>query len=144
ELGGKNPCIVDQTADLAIAARRIAWGKFINAGQTCIAPDYLLVHESVRADFMELLRVEITRAYGDEPLHSPDYARIIDDRNFVRLSNMLEGENIYYGGITDPASRYVSPTIIDGVRADSMLMDHEVFGPILPVIPYSNENQISQ
>ncbi len=144
ELGGKSPCIVDQTANLEIAARRIVWGKFVNAGQTCIAPDYILAHEAIRPKLLELLKSEIIRAYGTEPATSPDLARIIDDKNFERLTAMLQDEAVYFGGKADRETRYISPTIIDGPRPDGALMESEIFGPILPVMEYESAEDLDR
>ncbi len=138
ELGGKCPCIVTEKADLHIAARRIVWGKFLNAGQTCISPDYLLVQESVEAPLLDLMREAVDRFYGPDPRESPDYARIADDRQFRRLSGyLLEGE-VVAGGQADSADRYIAPTILRGVRPGSPLMQEEVFGPVLPVLAFSS------
>ncbi len=144
ELGGKNPCIVDQTANLELAARRICWGKFLNAGQTCIAPDHVLAHESIKPRLMQLLQKEIVRAYGDDPKNSPDFARIVDAKNHERLLKLLEGETIYFGGNPDASAKYMPPTLVDGARADSILMEEEIFGPILPVIGYADEGKLPE
>ncbi len=143
ELGGKNPCIVDDSANLEVAARRICWGKFVNAGQTCIAPDYVLAHRNIRPRLMELLKAEIIRAYGENPSKSPDFARIVDKANHHRLVRMLEGENVFFGGEADPDAKYISPTIVDGVRPDSLLMEEEIFGPILPVLEYADDRELA-
>jgi acyl-CoA reductase-like NAD-dependent aldehyde dehydrogenase len=138
ELGGKCPCIVTPHANLRIAARRIVWAKFLNAGQTCIAPDYLLVHESVEARLLVLMREAIVRFYGNDPQSSPDYARIIDDRHFRRLSGYLQDGTLLAGGEVDLRERYISPSIIRPSGAGSPLMKDEMFGPVLPVISYSS------
>ncbi|MBN2807010.1 MAG: aldehyde dehydrogenase [Prolixibacteraceae bacterium] len=137
ELGGKSPCIVDDDANLKLAARRIVWGKFINAGQTCIAPDYLLVHEKVKDELLSLMKLEIKRFYGDNPQKSPDLCRIVNDQAFERLSSLLTQGTIVAGGITDPVQRYIAPTIIDGVDPDFDIMQEEIFGPLLPVLTFS-------
>ena len=139
ELGGKNPCIIDETANLKLAAKRIVWGKFINAGQTCIAPDYLLVSEKIKSNFTELLKVEITKAYGENPELSPDFARIIDKKNWERLSKMLGNENIIFGGKTNEADYYFAPTLLDQPTLESLVMQEEIFGPILPLLSYGND-----
>ena len=138
ELGGKCPCIVTETADLPTAARRIAWAKFLNAGQTCISPDYLLVHESVEAPLLGLIREAVKRFYGEDPRSSPDYARIVDERSFDRLRAYLGEGDVVAGGRTDAADRYIEPTIIRGVRRESSLMRDEIFGPVLPVLTVSS------
>jgi aldehyde dehydrogenase (NAD+) len=142
ELGGKNPCLIDRTANLEVSARRIVWGKFINAGQTCIAPDYLLVEESVVERFNSLLKAEIESAYGPDPEQSPDFARIINDGHFERLKNMLDGQNIIYGGKFNPATRYVSPTLVQNPPMESGLMGEEIFGPVLPILTYRTSDDI--
>lgn len=143
ELGGKNPCIVDETAVLKLAAKRIVWGKFINCGQTCIAPDYVLVHESVKHDFVEHCKNEIVQTYGENPRLSTDYARIINFHNFEVLQHKIAGEKLLAGGITDSKDLYFSPTLIDNPRMDSPVMKNEIFGPILPVISYKNEEELN-
>ena len=142
ELGGKNPCIIDDTIDLKLAARRIVWGKFVNAGQTCIAPDFLIVKNNIKDKLIAELLSEIKRAYGENPENSEDYPRIVNKTNLSRLSNLIEGANIVYGGKYNIDTCYFSPTIIDEPKIESPLMAEEIFGPILPVISYDNENEI--
>lgn len=144
ELGGKNPCIIDETANIKLAARRIVWGKFLNGGQTCIAPDYILIHPKVKSNFIKALETEITNAYGDNPINSEDFPRIINKKNFERLVNLLINENIVIGGKTNIDQLYISPTIVDAPKLNSELMKGEVFGPILPIITYKNEDDIDQ
>ena len=144
ELGGKSPCIVDETANLKIAARRIVWGKFLNAGQTCIAPDYLIVKNEIKDTFIDLLKKEISKAYGDNPKLSKDYPRIINNANILRLSSMLEDVNVIFGGDTDVNENYVSPTLVDAPSLDSQLMQGEIFGPILPILAYENMDEIEK
>lgn len=143
ELGGKNPCIVDETSVLKLAARRIVWGKFINCGQTCIAPDYVLVHESVKDDFVEQCRREIALIYGENPKLSPDYSRIINQKNFKELLRYIAGEKLLMGGETDLHDLYISPTLLDNPGRESPVMQHEIFGPILPIIGYRTEEDIN-
>jgi aldehyde dehydrogenase (NAD+) len=143
ELGGKNPCIVDETAVIKLAAKRIVWGKFINCGQTCIAPDYVLVHESVLKDFVEECKNEIALIYGENAQQSPDYARIINLHNFEALRQLLAGEKVLSGGVTDSNDLYFSPTLLDNPLLDSPVMKHEIFGPILPVISYKTEEELN-
>jgi aldehyde dehydrogenase (NAD+) len=142
ELGGKNPCIIDETANIKLAAKRIVWGKFINAGQTCIAPDYLLIHENVKKDFIACLKAEITIAYGKNPEESPDYPRIINQKNWERLVQLIDPEKVIFGGETASTTNYVSPTLIDENSMDSLIMQEEIFGPLLPILSYENENEI--
>lgn len=139
ELGGKNPCIIDETANLKIAAKRIVWGKFLNAGQTCIAPDYILISKKVKANFVELLKTEITNAYGDNPETSPDFPRIINKKNWRRLISMLEKETLFVGGQFNKEDYYIAPTLIDEPSLDSLVMKDEIFGPILPILSYEND-----
>ncbi|AWI26343.1 aldehyde dehydrogenase [Flavobacterium pallidum] len=142
ELGGKNPCIVDHTANLKLAARRIVWGKFMNAGQTCIAPDYLLVHTKIKGKLIALLQAEMEQAYGGNPEASPDFARIINSGHWKRLTALIEPYKILYGGQSVEAERYLSPTLIDEFNVESALMKGEIFGPILPILTYENEDDI--
>ena len=142
ELGGKNPCIVDETANLQIAAKRIVWGKFINAGQTCIAPDYILVHQKSKESFIQFLKQEITNAYGDDPEISPDYARIINAKNWSRLVGMLESDKVIFGGKYNSETNYLAPTLIEENNLDSLIMQDEIFGPLLPIVTYNNESEI--
>ncbi|GAB3527944.1 aldehyde dehydrogenase [Pontibacter brevis] len=138
ELGGKSPTIVAEDADLELAARRITWGKFLNAGQTCVAPDYLLVHEQVKEELVQLISQCITDFYGDEPDKSPDFARIVNDRHFERLQAYLQNGVVRAGGKTDAQQRYISPTLLDQVSWEHPVMQEEIFGPILPVLTYRN------
>ncbi|WP_293872466.1 aldehyde dehydrogenase [Flavobacterium sp.] len=139
ELGGKNPCIIDETANLKLAAKRIVWGKFLNAGQTCIAPDYLLVSENVKHVFIELLQTEITNAYGINPETSPDFPRIINEKNYNRLLEMLKDETIIVGGNVNSTDYYIAPTLLDEPHLNSLVMATEIFGPILPILSFKNE-----
>jgi acyl-CoA reductase-like NAD-dependent aldehyde dehydrogenase len=138
ELGGKNPCIVDAGADLDKAARRIAWGKLVNAGQTCIAPDFVLAQKSIKPALLARLAAAIESFYGADPERSPDFGRIVNDRHFERLSALMQDGEIVVGGKTDAAQRYIAPTIIDGVSWDHALMQEEIFGPILPVLDFDD------
>ena len=144
ELGGKNPCIIDETANLKLAAKRIVWGKFLNAGQTCIAPDYLLVHESVKSRFVDYLKEEITLAYSENIEKSEDYPRIINQKNWKRQLDLLDGEKIIFGGKSNPTDFYIEPTLVDEPKLDSKLMEDEIFGPILPILSYNSENEIEK
>ena len=142
ELGGKNPCIVDETANLQLAAKRIVWGKFINAGQTCIAPDYILVHQKSKAQFIDCLKAEITNAYGENPEISPDFARIINTKNWTRLVKMIEPDKVIFGGQYNNETNYLAPTLIEENNLDSLIMQDEIFGPILPIVTYTEESEI--
>ncbi len=134
ELGGKSPCIVDASADLDVAARRITWGKFFNAGQTCVAPDYVLVHASVHDAFVARLKATIREFYGPNPKASPDYARIVNQRHHRRLTALLGSGDVVVGGETDEDDLFISPTVLLNVSPGSPVMAEEIFGPILPVL----------
>lgn len=145
ELGGKSPCIVEPDIHLDHAARRIAWGKFLNAGQTCIAPDYLLVHQDVKAELLAKIAACVQELYGADPRQSEDYCRIISDRHFQRLSQLIDRDRVIMGGQIDSTQRYIAPTIMDNVTWDDPVMHDEIFGPILPVLTYTNlEGAIAQ
>lgn len=143
ELGGKNPCIIDETANLKIAAKRIVWGKFLNAGQTCIAPDYILIQEDMKSHFVDYLKKEITVAYGENPKLSPDFPRIVNEKNWHRLVSKIEPQKVIFGGETDVEDCYISPTLIEEDSLNSLLMEDEIFGPILPILTYKDETEIS-
>jgi len=142
ELGGKNPCIIDETANLKLAAKRIVWGKFINAGQTCIAPDYILIQKNMKVNFISFLIEEIIKAYGKKIDKSSDFARIINTKNWLRLANMIEPEKVIFGGETNANELYISPTLIEEPALDSPVMKEEIFGPILPILLYETEADI--
>lgn len=138
ELGGKNPCIVDAGTDLDITARRIAWGKFFNAGQSCVAVDYLLVDRRVKQELLSRVIACIEAFYGEDPSRSPDLARIVSEQHFDRLLALLGQGEVLIGGGSDRASRYIAPTIIDGITGNEPIMEDEIFGPLLPVITYDD------
>ncbi|MBH8551636.1 aldehyde dehydrogenase [Nostocaceae cyanobacterium CENA357] len=138
ELGGKSPCIVDTDINLEHTVRRITWGKFINAGQTCIAPDYILVDQKIKQNLVDGLKKCLKEFYGDHPEKNPDYARIVSQKHFERLANLLKSGEIIIGGETDPSERYIAPTLLDNVSLVDPVMQEEIFGPILPVIEYAD------
>lgn len=144
ELGGKSPCVIDETAKIQQAAKRIVWGKFVNAGQTCIAPDYILVHSSKKDELLTALDIEITNAYGADPKMSPDFARIISGKNFDRLTATLKDADIFKGGNTEKKSLYIAPTVLQNVSPDDEVMKDEIFGPILPVLTYATKEDIEK
>lgn len=145
ELGGKSPCIVDQDTHIDRTAKRIAWGKLINTGQTCVAPDYLLVQSQIKPELVDRIKYYIKEFYGDNPAVSPDYGRIIHRQHFDRLVAYLDRGEIVLGGDYNAADRYLAPTLIDGVTWDDPVMQDEIFGPILPILTYDNlEDAISQ
>jgi aldehyde dehydrogenase (NAD+) len=141
ELGGKSPCIVDCDINLQVTARRITWGKFFNAGQSCVSPDYLLVHKNIKQNLLESIAKCIREFYGDNPAESPDYARIINQNQFHRLVEFLKGE-ILIGGESNLEECYIAPTIINNVAWDDAVMESEIFGPILPVIEYADIDEV--
>lgn len=136
ELGGKNPCIVHNDAVITCAAKRIIWGKFLNAGQNCISPDYVLVHHAAKNTLVKQLQYWITQFYGTDPHQSPDYARIINKKHFNRLNTLLKQGTIIIGGQTKRNDKYIAPTVMESVEHDNTIMHEEIFGPILPIISY--------
>jgi aldehyde dehydrogenase (NAD+) len=137
ELGGKSPCIVDKDADLKVAAQRIIWGKFTNAGQTCVAPDYLLVHENIKNELIENMKKSIQSFFGVDAQRSADYGRIINERRFDTLDSYLEKSNIILGGKSIREELYIEPTFVDDVSIEHPVMQEEIFGPILPIVTYT-------
>ena len=144
ELGGKSPVIVDQTANIDVAVKRIVWGKFTNAGQTCVAPDYVLVHESVKVPFIRHLKKTLQKFYGKNAKESPDFGRIINTKHFNRLSELLkqEHDNILFGGQTDRDDLYIEPTVLQDITWNSPIMEDEIFGPIMPILVYDDLRQV--
>ncbi len=141
ELGGKSPTIVHKDATIEIAAKRIAWGKYMNTGQTCIAPDYVYVHEDVKDAFLGELEKTIQEFYGEDPLQSEDYGKIINERHYDRLIELLDQEKIVIGGEIDKDTLYIAPTVLENVTWDDPVMADEIFGPILPVLTYTDLNE---
>ncbi len=142
ELGGKSPCIVDRTADLRLAAKRIVFGKFLNCGQTCVAPDYILVHRDVEEAFFEELKKQLERQYGARPLDDPDYGKIISEKHFKRLCGLIDGEKVAIGGEREEGTLRISPTVMRGVTREDAVMQEEIFGPILPILTYTDEEEL--
>lgn len=142
ELGGKSPCIVDADANIDIAARRITFGKFLNAGQTCIAPDYLLAHTKIKKQLIDKICYYLTRFYGHDPQKSPDYGRIINVERFARLSEFIKTGKVVAGGKIDASDLYIAPTLLDCVKPDDPIMQEEIFGPIFPILEYSNLDEV--
>ena len=134
ELGGKSPCIIDKTADIAVTAKRLAWGKTLNSGQTCIAPDYLLIHEDVKEAFIKAFGEEVTKLHGVDIKADKHYVRMVNDKAFERVSGYLKDGKIVYGGATDASERFIEPTILDNVSLDSPVMTEEIFGPVFPMV----------
>ena len=142
ELGGKNPCIIDEDIDIEKTSRRIIWAKYLNAGQTCIAPDYLLIQKNIKSKLLLSIKTIIEGFYGKDPFKSPDYARIINEKHYFRLSELLKEGDIIIGGATKPDSLYIAPTVIDNISWNNKIMGEEIFGPILPVIEYEDLNKV--
>lgn len=142
ELGGKSPCIVDETANLKLAARRIAFGKILNSGQTCVAPDYLLIHEEVKEEFLDLFEKEVHRMLGEHPLNNPDYPKIINEKHYNRILKLIRSENIRIGGYGERESLQIVPTVVDNITLESPIMKEEIFGPVLPVLTYTEKEEI--
>ena len=136
ELGGKSPCIVDETAKIELAARRIVFGKYLNCGQTCVAPDYVLCQTSVKEKLLKAIRREITLQYGAKPLANPDYGRMVNQKHFDRVMGLIDSEKVVIGGKGNPETLQIAPTVMDGVTFDDAVMGEEIFGPVLPVITY--------
>lgn len=134
ELGGKSPCIIDKTADIAVAAKRIAWGKTLNSGQTCIAPDYILIHKDVKEKFIQAFASEVCNLHGEDIMGDRHYVRMVNDKAFERVTGYFKDGKIIYGGRTDAATRFIEPTLIEDVALDSPLMTEEIFGPVFPMI----------
>lgn len=144
ELGGKSPCIVDRTANIRLAARRIVFGKLLNSGQTCVAPDYLVVHPDVKERLLAAMKREIVRMLGAEPLLSEEYPRIVNRKHFDRVMGLIAGEKIVTGGCGNPDTLQIAPTILDGVTLDSPVMQEEIFGPVLPVLTFRTRQELSE
>ena len=134
ELGGKSPCIIDKSANLKLTAKRLAFGKYLNCGQTCVAPDYVLVHEAVKEEFLKLLKSEIRAMYGEDPLKNPDYGKMINRKHFDRVLGLMKEEKLILGGENDTASLRIAPAVMDQVTEDDAVMQEEIFGPLLPVL----------
>jgi aldehyde dehydrogenase (NAD+) len=142
ELGGKSPCIVDETADLDLAAKRIVWGKFTNAGQTCVAPDYLMVHYSVKEVLLNKIKEYIVTFYGANASENEDFPKIVNEKHLQRLVDLIEGEHIVIGGELSRDTNQIAPTVVDHITWDSPIMAEEIFGPILPILEYKDLNEV--
>lgn len=141
ELGGKSPCIVDKTCHLKLAAARIAFGKYLNCGQTCVAPDYLLIDRSIKEEFLEIFYHTVAEMYGRDALANPDYGKIINQKHYQRLCGLLEEDKIVFGGQKNPETMQIAPTVMDGVTGEDAVMQEEIFGPILPVLVFDELEQ---
>lgn len=138
ELGGKSPCIVDSTANLKVAAKRLVFGKYLNSGQTCVAPDYLLVQEDVKEEFLGYVKKQIHEMLGENVLANQDYPKMVNEKHFRRVLGLMEGENIIEGGTSNAETLQIAPAILDHVKADAPIMQEEIFGPVLPVLTFKN------
>lgn len=142
ELGGKSPVIVDKNVNIDVAAKRLTWAKYFNAGQTCVCPDYLLVHESIKDEFINRMKFYIKEFFGDNPIESENFGRIVNEKRFDVLKAFLDEGNIVIGGESNKISKFISPTIIDRINLDSKIMQEEIFGPILPVMTYGDIKEV--
>ncbi|MEL1135753.1 aldehyde dehydrogenase [Desulfitobacterium sp. THU1] len=142
ELGGKSPCIVDETANIDLAAKRIMWGKLLNSGQTCVAPDYLLVHSSIKSKLIDKMKEYVIEFYGKNPSKNEDYPKIINEKHFKRLQSLIIGEEIVFGGQFNEETHQISPTIVHNITWDSPVMLEEIFGPILPVLEFEHLSEV--
>ena len=142
ELGGKSPCIVDKSANIALSARRIVFGKFLNCGQTCVAPDYILCHPAVKEQLIACLKAEIQRQYGSDPLHNPSYGKIISRKHFDRVAGLIDRSKAVCGGETDPDALKIAPTILDNITWEDKVMGEEIFGPVLPILTFASAEAV--
>lgn len=142
ELGGKSPCIVDETANIKLAARRIVFGKLLNSGQTCVAPDYVLVHEDVKDELIVAMKKELVRMLGKRPLDNPEYPKMVNVRHYNRVMNLLKGMPVVVGGYGDAEKLQIAPTILDEVSLNAPIMKEEIFGPVLPVLTYTDKKEL--
>lgn len=144
ELGGKSPCIVDETADLKLAAKRIVWGKFLNSGQTCVAPDYILVQNSVKDKLVRYMEKYIRKMFGKDPMQNPDYPKMINEKHYDRVLGLIKGENVVTGGCGKRETLQIAPTVLKDVAPDAPVMQEEIFGPVLPVLTYRDISEVER
>lgn len=144
ELGGKSPCIVDDTAKIRLAAKRIVFGKFLNCGQTCVAPDYILCDKSVKDELICEIKKQIKKQYGENPLENPDYGKIVNEKHFDRINGLIDGEKVVTGGKSDRETLKIEPTVMDNVTFEDAVMGEEIFGPVLPIITYDKFSDIEK
>lgn len=142
ELGGKSPCVIDSTAKLQLAAKRIVFGKYLNCGQTCVAPDYVLCHSSVKDAFVEELCLQVKLQYGEEPLNNPDYGKIINEKHFQRICGLIDSEKVILGGNADLSTLQIEPTVMDDVTWEDAAMQEEIFGPVLPILTFDDYEEL--
>ena len=142
ELGGKSPCIIDKSAKIKLAAKRVVFGKYLNCGQTCVAPDYILCHKDIKDEFVKEVKIQIEKQYGKNPLENSDYGKIINQKHFERVSSLINAEKVVHGGKTNPQTQQIEPTVLDNVTWDDAVMQEEIFGPIMPILTYENLDQV--
>ena len=142
ELGGKSPCIIDSSAKIRLAAKRVVFGKYLNCGQTCVAPDYILCHKDIKDEFVKEVKIQIEKQYGKNPLENSDYGKIINQKHFERVSSLINAEKVVHGGKTNPETLQIEPTVLDNVTWDDAVMQEEIFGPIMPILTYENLDQL--
>ena len=142
ELGGKSPCIIDKSAKIRLAAKRVVFGKYLNCGQTCVAPDYILCHKDIKNEFVKEVKIQIEKQYGKNPLENSDYGKIINQKHFERVSSLINAEKVVHGGKTNPQTQQIEPTVLDNVTWDDAVMQEEIFGPIMPILTYENLDQV--
>ena len=142
ELGGKSPCIIDSTAKLKLAAKRVVFGKYLNCGQTCVAPDYILCHRSVKDAFVKEVCEQIKKQYGENPLENADYGRIINEKHFARLLGLIDNSKTVLGGSSNRETLQIAPTVMDNVSWEDAVMQEEIFGPIMPILPFDDFAEI--
>ena len=144
ELGGKSPCIVDATADIKLAAKRIVFGKYLNCGQTCVAPDYILCHASIKEALVKEVCIQIRKQYGNEPLQNPDYGKIINEKHLERIVGLIEQEKVFLGGKYDKERLQIEPTVMQNVSWEDPVMQEEIFGPLMPILTFDSYDEIYQ
>ncbi len=142
ELGGKSPCIVDRSANIPVAARRIVFGKFLNCGQTCVAPDYIYCHKDIKDEFLAAVKKEIKKQFGKNPLENSNYGKIINEKHFQRLCGLIDSEKTVHGGESDSLSQQIAPTVLDNVTWDDAVMGEEIFGPIMPILTFTSLKEL--
>ena len=142
ELGGKSPCIIDKTAKIPLAATRVVWGKYLNCGQTCVAPDYILCHESVKDKFVSELKKQIAAQFGNDPLNNPTYGKIINQKHFERICGLIDSSKVVCGGKSNPSTLKIEPTVMDNVNWNDAVMGQEIFGPVLPILTYKTDEEM--
>lgn len=144
ELGGKSPCIVEKSANIKLAAKRIVFGKFLNCGQTCVAPDYVYCDETIKEEFLREVKKEIVRQYGNAPLENPDYGKIVNEKHFSRINSLIEKAKVVHGGASDERTLRIEPTVMDGVNFSDAIMQEEIFGPVMPILTFKSLDEAVQ